>query len=191
MNEVFSSIVLRTNLQIIFKPTADAGHIHHILKKKNLPFVVCVFHASLRGVSVYFLLVLGVSLFYSSLVYLSTHYQMLHEQQQTTSIRSTVRETTHFLLVNIPCSHLHNFCATGVSGGLATRVTLTRVSRVKFWNYFTSGQNCFLFYFRTEVRGCWFALCSGRTWGSSASIVSDYRLDDRSSIPGRGTEFFL
>jgi len=27
-----------------------------------------------------------------------------------------------------PCSHLHNVCATGVSSGLATKVTLTRVS---------------------------------------------------------------
>jgi hypothetical protein len=28
-------------------------------------------------------------------------------------------------------------------------------------------------------------------WGSSVSIVSDYRLDDQGSIPGRGREFFL
>jgi hypothetical protein len=27
------------------------------------------------------------------------------------------------------CSHLHNFCATGGSSGLATRVILTRMSR--------------------------------------------------------------
>jgi hypothetical protein len=32
-----------------------------------------------------------------------------------------VREWTHVLLVNKPCSHLHSFCATGVSSGLATR----------------------------------------------------------------------
>jgi hypothetical protein len=30
-----------------------------------------------------------------------------------------------------------------------------------------------------------------RSWGSSVSIVSDYRLDDRGSIPGRGKGFFL
>lgn len=29
---------------------------------------------------------------------------------------------------NIPCSHMHSFCATDVSGGLATMVTMTRVS---------------------------------------------------------------
>jgi hypothetical protein len=29
-----------------------------------------------------------------------------------------------------------------------------------------------------------------RSWGSSISIVSDYRLDDRDSIPDRGKEFF-
>jgi hypothetical protein len=28
-----------------------------------------------------------------------------------------------------------------------------------------------------------------RSWGSSVSIVSDYRLDDRGSIPGRGKQF--
>jgi hypothetical protein len=30
-----------------------------------------------------------------------------------------------------------------------------------------------------------------RSWGSSASIVSDNRLDDRGSIPGRGKGFFF
>jgi hypothetical protein len=29
-----------------------------------------------------------------------------------------------------------------------------------------------------------------RSWGSSVSIVSDYRLDDRGSMPGRGKGFF-
>jgi hypothetical protein len=38
----------------------------------------------------------------------------VHEQQQTISMRSNVREWTHVLLVNTPCSRLHNFCATGV-----------------------------------------------------------------------------
>jgi hypothetical protein len=31
--------------------------------------------------------------------------------------------------VNTTCSHLHSFCATGVSSGLATSLTLSRVSR--------------------------------------------------------------
>jgi hypothetical protein len=30
-----------------------------------------------------------------------------------------------------------------------------------------------------------------RSWGSSVSIVSDYGLDDRGSIPDRGRGFFL
>jgi hypothetical protein len=38
-------------------------------------------------------------------------------------------EWTHVLLVNTTCSYLYSFCTTGVSSGLATRVTLTRVSR--------------------------------------------------------------
>jgi hypothetical protein len=29
------------------------------------------------------------------------------------------------------------------------------------------------------------------SWGSSVSIVSDYRLDDQGSIPGKGKGFFL
>jgi hypothetical protein len=29
------------------------------------------------------------------------------------------------------------------------------------------------------------------SWGGSASMVSDYRLDDRGSIAGRGKRFFL
>jgi hypothetical protein len=51
---------------------------------------------------------------------------MLHEQQQTISMRSNVPEWTHVLLVNTPCSHLHNLC---VGSGLASRVTLAWVSR--------------------------------------------------------------
>jgi hypothetical protein len=35
---------------------------------------------------------------------------------------------TDILLVNTPCSHLHSFCTTGLSSGLATRVTFTQVS---------------------------------------------------------------
>jgi hypothetical protein len=76
---------------------------------------------------------------------------MLHEQQQKISMRSNVRERTHALLVNTPCSHLHSFCATVVSSSLATRVTLTRVSR-GCWESLTRGWTCFLFYFCTVVR---------------------------------------
>jgi hypothetical protein len=31
----------------------------------------------------------------------------------------------------------------------------------------------------------------GGRWGSSISVVSDYRLDDEGLIPGRGKGFFL
>jgi hypothetical protein len=48
---------------------------------------------------------------------------------QTISTRSNVREWTHVLLVNTPRSHQNTSCTTGVSRGLVTKVTLTRVSR--------------------------------------------------------------
>jgi hypothetical protein len=54
---------------------------------------------------------------------------MLFEQQQKMSLPSNVREWTHIVLVNTPCSYLHRFWATDVSSGLATTVTLTQVSR--------------------------------------------------------------
>jgi hypothetical protein len=57
-----------------------------------------------------------------------THCQMLHKQQQTTLMLSNIRECTQVLLVNTQCLHLHTFCATSVSSGLATRVTLTSVT---------------------------------------------------------------
>jgi hypothetical protein len=43
-------------------------------------------------------------------------------------MRSNAREWTHILLVNILNLHLHSFCATGMSTGPETRVTLTWVS---------------------------------------------------------------
>jgi hypothetical protein len=46
---------------------------------------------------------------------------MLHEQEQTICL--------YVLLVNTQCPHLRNFCESGVSSGLETRVTLTPVSR--------------------------------------------------------------
>jgi hypothetical protein len=51
---------------------------------------------------------------------------MLHEQQETILMRSSVQEGTHLLLACSPCLGLHRFCATGVSRGLATRVTWDR-----------------------------------------------------------------
>jgi hypothetical protein len=72
---------------------------------------------------------------------------MLHEQQQTISMRSNVREWTHVLLMNTPCSHLHRVCATGVSSGLATRVTLTRVSRGRLGESIYTGVDLLLISF--------------------------------------------
>jgi hypothetical protein len=40
-----------------------------------------------------------------------------------------IRGWPHVLIVNIPCSLLHSFCASGMSSGLATRVKLSTVSR--------------------------------------------------------------
>jgi hypothetical protein len=51
-------------------------------------------------------------------------------------------------------------------------------------------------YLNTSTRGLLSTvslLVSGcnRSWGSSVNIVSDYKLDDRCSIPSRGKGFFL
>jgi hypothetical protein len=54
---------------------------------------------------------------------------MSNYQQQTISVRCNVREWTRILLVNTPRSQRHSFCASSVSSGLATMVTLTLVSR--------------------------------------------------------------
>jgi hypothetical protein len=51
------------------------------------------------------------------------------------------------LLVNAPCSHLHCFGATDVSSGLATGVTLTRLSRGRLGESVTRGSTCFWFSF--------------------------------------------
>jgi hypothetical protein len=94
------------------------------------------------------LLPVCVLLSYSVLPCQDTHCQMLHEQQQTISMRSNVREWTHVLLVNTPCSHLKSFCVTGVSCGLATGETLTRVSPGEVWIVcYTGGWTCFWFNF--------------------------------------------
>jgi hypothetical protein len=47
------------------------------------------------------------------------------------------------MLVNTSCSHLHSFCASSVSSGLATRVTLTAVSWGKLGDSITRGWTCF------------------------------------------------
>jgi hypothetical protein len=55
------------------------------------------------------------------------------------------------LLVNTPCSHLHSFCATGVSSGLATGVALTRAWRGRLGESITRGWTCFWYHFCTVL----------------------------------------
>jgi hypothetical protein len=54
-----------------------------------------------------------------------------------------VQELTWVLLVNMPCLHLHIFCATGMSSGLATRVTLTQMSQGRLGEAITQQRTCF------------------------------------------------
>jgi hypothetical protein len=84
---------------------------------------------------------------------------MLHEYLQTISMRSNIREWTYVLLVNTSRSHLHSFCATGVSSGLSTRMTLTRALRGGWKSLFILGWTWFWFNFYTVVCDCLF-MCS-------------------------------
>jgi hypothetical protein len=59
----------------------------------------------------------------------------------------------HFILVNTSYLQLHSFWATGVSSGLATK--MTRASRGRFGEFIIRGWTCFWFNFCTAVRdGC-------------------------------------
>jgi hypothetical protein len=82
------------------------------------------------------LLPVGVLSSYSALPCQDTHCQMIHEKLRTNSMRSDVREWTHFVVVNKPCSHLNSFCAAGVSSGLATEVTLIECNGEVGRNYY-------------------------------------------------------
>jgi hypothetical protein len=73
---------------------------------------------------------------------------------KTISERINIRGWTHVLLVNTSCSHLHSFCATGVSSGLATRATLTRVSRSRMGQTIYTVWTCFWFNFCILLRDC-------------------------------------
>jgi hypothetical protein len=117
------------------------------------------------------LLPVGVLLSYLVLLYQDTHCYMLHEQQQTISMRSNVQELTHVLLMNTPCSHLYSFCASGLSSDLATRVTLTRVSRGRLGESITRGWTCFWFHFCTIVRDCFWGCVLNGTLCRIASIL--------------------
>jgi hypothetical protein len=61
------------------------------------------------------------------------------------STRSTVRDWTRLLLVNMPCSHVHNSWATGDSRSLATKMAVTETVREKFGaNFFYTIISCVL-----------------------------------------------
>lgn len=55
------------------------------------------------------------------------------QQQQMTLMQSNFQEQSHILLENTPCSHLHSFCATGMSSDLLTTATMTWVSLESLW----------------------------------------------------------
>jgi hypothetical protein len=74
------------------------------------------------------------------------------------SMQSNVREWTHVLLVNTPCLYLHSFCATGVSSGLATRVTLARVSRGEVGKVYYTGVDLLMINFLYRI-ACLFLGC--------------------------------
>jgi hypothetical protein len=80
---------------------------------------------------------------------------MFHEQQQTILMWSNVREWTHILLVNTPFLHLHSFCATGMSSGIATRVTSTQVSGEVGIVYYTGVDLCLTWF---SYRNMWLLL---------------------------------
>jgi hypothetical protein len=65
-----------------------------------------------------------------------------------------IRQQTDVLLVNTPCSHLNNFWATGVSSGLATRVTLTPVPRGRLAENIKRRWTCFLISFLYRSTWC-------------------------------------
>jgi hypothetical protein len=67
--------------------------------------------------------------------------------QQTIEMRSTVRELTL-------SAHPHSFCITGVSSGLATRMTLTSMSRGRLGKFIARGVDLLLISFFTVVLDC-------------------------------------
>jgi hypothetical protein len=84
------------------------------------------------------------------------------------------REWTHVLLVNTPCSHLHSFCATGVSSGLVTRVTLIWVSRVGLGSLLHR-MELQLILFLCPSSATWFLLGCILNVHSSSKFLEGYR----------------
>jgi hypothetical protein len=62
------------------------------------------------------------------------------------SMRINIREWTHVLLVITSYSHLHSYCATVMSSGLAIRVTLTWMSWRRFGESITGGGGTFFWF---------------------------------------------
>lgn len=75
---------------------------------------------------------------------------MFHEHQQCEELR----EWTHILPVNVLCLHLLSFCVTGVSIGLATKVTMIRVSWARLEESVAWGRTLFWFNFCIVLRDC-------------------------------------
>jgi hypothetical protein len=65
-------------------------------------------------------------------------------------------EWTHVLLMNTPCLHLHRFCTTGVSSGLATGVTLILVWRGTLEETVTWEWTCLISFL---YRSIWLLYC--------------------------------
>jgi hypothetical protein len=79
---------------------------------------------------------------------------------QFMSVSRSFREKTYVVLVNTLCLHICLclcLCTTGVSIGLATRMTLAWVSRVRFGASITQSWTCFWFRFCTAVCACLWA----------------------------------
>jgi len=73
------------------------------------------------------------------------------QKQHTISMRSNYREWTGVLLTNI-FSHLHRFCATVLSSGLARKWTSPWCHGVRWESLLHGSLLCFWFHFLTVIR---------------------------------------
>jgi hypothetical protein len=107
------------------------------------------------------LLPVGVLLSSSVLPSQDTHCYMLHEQQQTISMPSSILKGTHFLLVNTSSWHLDILSAACVSSGLAKRGDLDSNAALEV------GRTCYTraellltaFLFRSTLCSKWAGIC--------------------------------
>jgi hypothetical protein len=70
-------------------------------------------------------------------------------------------ENQHTFVGSTQCLHLHSFCATDTSSGLATVVILTRVLRWRLGEFITREWTCFWFLFCDVVCDSWIARLNG------------------------------